>query len=91
MQGVLHILSATVADLNGDGQLECVLTASQGGSEMYILIGEQDGAIYAYLMNYTDGYELDADGCFRTTRNNISRYRLIFDAEQAFQLTEPNS
>ena len=90
MQGDLQILSAAAADLNGDGQLECVLTASQGGSEMRIVLSEQNGTVYAYLMNYTDGYELDCDGCFRTTQYSISRFRLIFDGPQAFLLTLPD-
>ena len=91
MQGDLSILSAATADLNGDGKLECVLAASNGGSEMRIVLSEQDGVVYAYLMNYTDGYELDPDGCFRTTNYYSIRYRLIFDARQAFLLTLPNN
>lgn len=90
MQGDLQILSASAADLNGDGQLECVLSASQGGSEMRIVLSEQDDVVYAYLMNYTDGYELAPDGCFRTTQYYITRSRLIFDGQQAFLLTLPN-
>lgn len=89
MQGDLQILSAAGADLNGDGQLECILTASQGGSEMRIVLNEQNGVVYAYLMNYTDGYELDADGSFYTTQYSVSRSRLIFDGPQAFLLTLP--
>ncbi|MBQ3704085.1 MAG: hypothetical protein II885_15220 [Oscillospiraceae bacterium] len=91
MQGDLQILSAAAADLNGDGQLECILTASEGGSEMRIVLSEQNGVVYAYLMNYTNGYELDSDGCFRTTQYYITRFRLIFDGPQAFLLTLPNT
>ena len=90
MQGDLQILSASVADLNEDGQLECVLAASQGGSEMRIVLSEQDDVVYAYLMNYTDGYELDPDGTFRTTHYYNTRFRLIFDGQEAFLLTLPN-
>lgn len=90
MQGDLSILSAAAADLNGDGQLECVLAASSGSSEMRIVLSEQNGTVYAYLINYTDGYELEADGCFRTTRYGSTRFRLIFDGQQAFLLTLPN-
>ncbi len=90
MQEDLQILSAAAADLNGDGQLECVLAAGHDGSEMRIVLSEQDGLVYAYLMNHTDGYVLDFDGCFRSTRYFISRYRLIFDGAQAFLLTVPN-
>ena len=91
MQGDLRVLSAVPADLNGDGQLECVLAASDGGSEMRIVLSEQDGVVYAYLMNYTDGYALEADGSFRTTQYYVSRSRLIFDGPQAFLLTLPTA
>ena len=91
MQDDLHIHSAEMSDLNGDGQLECVLAVSDGGSEMRIVLSEQNGQVYAYLMNYTDGYELDPDGCFRPTNYFTARYRLIFDAQQAFLLTMPNA
>jgi len=58
---------------------------------MRIVLSEQDGTVYAYLINYTDGYALDPDGCFRTTQYYITRSRLIFDAQQAFLLTLPNN
>ena len=89
MQGDLSVLSAVPADLNGDGQLECVLSVSDGGREMRIVLSEQDATVFAYLMNYTDGYELDADGCFRPTSYYMNRYRIIFDAQQAFLLAVP--
>lgn len=89
MQGDLRVLSAKASDLNGDGQMECVLAVSDGGSEMRIVLSEQDGVVYAYLLNYTGGYELDADGSFHIDSFYTARYRLIFDAEQAFLLTLP--
>ena len=91
MQDDLSVLSAAPADLNGDGQLECVLAVSDSGREMRIVLSEQDGRVYAYLMNYTDGYELDGDGCFRTTLYGTTRYRMIFDAEQALLLILPEN
>ena len=91
MESDLQILSAAAADINGDGQLECVLSASDGSHEMRIVLSEQEGVVYAYLMNYTDGYALDPDGCFRTTQYYTTRYRLIFDAQQAFMLTIPSA
>lgn len=90
MQGDLNILSAVPADLNGDGQPECFIAASDGSSEVRIILHEQDGTIYAYLMNYTDGYELDTDGSIICISPYYSfRYRLIFDGEQAFLLDLP--
>lgn len=91
MQGDLSILSATPADLNGDGQFECFLAVSDGGSERRIILGEQDGVVYAYLMNYTDGYTLDANGDITCNSPYYAyRYRLIFDGAQAFLLNLPD-
>ena len=91
MQGDLHVLSATPADLNGDGQLECFVAASDDSREVRIVLSEQNGVVYAYLLNYTDGYELDANGnIFCSSPYYSFRYRLIFDAEQAFLLDLPN-
>ena len=91
MQGDLGILSVIPADLNGDGKLECCVAASDGGSEVRILLSEQDGTVFAYLINYAEGYEPDAEGnLFCSTPYYQLRYRLIFDREQAFLLSLPN-
>ena len=91
MQGDLNILSVTPADLNGDGQLECFVAASDGSREVRIVLSEQDGNVYTYLLNYTDGYELDASGNIYCSSPYYSvRYRLIFDGEQAFLLNLPD-
>ena len=89
MDGDLRVLSATPADCNGDGKLEYVLALDNGGSELRCVLSEQDGTVYAYLMNYTEGYALDADGNFITTLYGTARYRLIFDGPEAFMLYLP--
>lgn len=90
MQGNLSVLSMEpLSDLNRDGKLDCVLRASDGGREMRIVLSEQDGRVYAYLMNYTDGLVLDEDGSFRETLYSTSRYRMIFDKEEAMLLVLP--
>ena len=82
---------AVPADLNADGQLEYWIAASDGSSEVRIILHEQDGIVYAYLLNYTDGYELDADGNIVCSSPYYSfRFRLIFDREQAFLLSLPD-
>ena len=91
MQGDLSILSITPADLNGDGQLECFVAAGTGGSEVRIVLSEQDGTVFAYLMNYAEGYEPDADGNICCNSPYFpALYRLIFDGEQAFLLYLPD-
>lgn len=91
MQGDLTILSVTPADLNGDGKLECCVAASDGSSEVRILLSEQDGTVFAYLINYAEGYAPDAEGnLICSTSYYTFRYRLIFDGEQAFLLSLPN-
>ena len=92
MQGDLSVLSATPADLNGDGKLECVVAASDGSSEMRIVLSEQDGIVYAYLLNYTDNYTLEPDGSFLWSfYSDTVRYRMIFDGAQAFMLILPDA
>ena len=92
MQGDLGILSITPADLNGDGKLECCVAASDGSSEIRIVLSEQDGAVFAYLINYAEGYAPDAKGnLICTTPYYQFCYRLIFDGEQAFLLSLPDT
>ncbi len=90
MQGDLSILSATPGDLNGDGQLECFIAASDGSSEVRIILSEQDGTVYAYLISYAERYGLEEDGSIFCSSEYYSfRCRLIFDADQAFLLSVP--
>lgn len=91
MQGDLGILSVTPADLNGDGKLECCVAASDGSSEVRIILSEQGGTVFAYLINYAEGYVPDTQGNLtRSTPYGQFRLRLIFDGEQAFLLSLPN-
>ena len=90
MQGNLSILSMELpGDLNRDGKLDCVLRASDGGREMRIILSEQGGCVYAYLLNYTDGLVLDEDGSFRETLYSTTRYHLVFDKDEAMLLVLP--
>ena len=92
MQGDLGVLSVIPADLNGDGKLESCVAASDGSREVRIILSEQDGSVFAYLINYAEGYEPDAEGNLNcSTPYYQLRYRLIFDREQAFLLSLPNT
>ncbi len=92
MQGDLGVLSVIPADLNGDGKLESCVAAGDGSREVRIILSEQDGSVFAYLINYAEGYEPDAEGNLNcSTPYYQLRYRLIFDREQAFLLSLPNT
>ena len=92
MSGDLTVLSTQLADCNGDGKFECVVATSDGSGEMRIVLSEQEGTVFAYLINYAEGYELDEHGDFRIEKPYYtSRCRLIFDGEEAFLLTLPTS
>ncbi len=94
MDSDLTVRSAQLADLNGDGQPECVVTLSQGGTgnEMSCYLSEQDGTVYAYLENYTDGVSADENGnLYRDAGYYQALHRLFFDREEAFLLTLPTA
>ena len=92
MQGDLSILSVTPADLNGDGKLECCVAASDGSSEVRIILSEQGGTVFAYLISYAEGYAPDAEGNLICSKPyGQFRYRLICDGEQAFLLSLPKT
>ena len=56
-----------------------------------IILSEQNGTVFAYLINYAEGYAPDAVGnLICSTPYYQFRYRLIFDGEQAFLLSLPN-
>lgn len=98
MKGDLNVRSYSLADLNGDGQLECIISAGSdsSGDDIVIALSEQDGAVYAYLIpsylvdNEDNDYELDDAGNFIVYSEYEflpdDCYRLIFDAEEAFLL-----
>ena len=92
MDGDMSILSAQLADLNGDGQSECALALSKGenDSEMRCYLSEQDGTVYAYLLNYASQMEVDSVGNLYINSPYYQQpYRLIFDGEEAFLLLLP--
>lgn len=92
MGGDLTVLSTQLADFNGDGKFECAAAVTDGISEMRIVLSEQEGTVFAYLISYAEGYEPDEHGNFWIdTPYYTWRCRLIFDGEQAFLLTLPTT
>lgn len=75
-------------DFNGDGQREAVVTIRNGEGDRfsdtrYIIFGEQEGRVYAYCLNYMDGYELDGT----TFRSELMEdaFGVSFDKEQCYE------
>ena len=96
MSGDLEIREMQTADLNGDGQLECVLSLStaDGGNPMRFFLSEQDGTVYVYIENYTyDSMTVDGNGNLLTVSSYdpsyITRSRLVFDEAECFLLDLP--
>ena len=96
MSGDLEIREMQTADLNGDGQLECVLSLStaDGGNPMWFFLSEQDGTVYVYIENYTyDSMTVDGNGNLLTVSSYdpsyITRSRLVFDEAECFLLDLP--
>lgn len=93
MNGDLVITDVLYADLNGDSQLECILslTEEDGGSPIRIFLCEKDGTVYAYIQNYAyDSIAVDDNGSFLLSSEYYQqRYRLIFEKENCFLLMLP--
>lgn len=93
MSGDLQIVSVQYADLNGDGQLECLVDLSEGenGLKMRFFLSEQDGTVYTYLQNYVpDELTVDRNGnLFGSTTYYSELSRLFFNGEEAMFLTLP--
>ena len=78
-------------DLNGDGQLECLIRLDSGSSHaVYCVLSEQDGTVYAYLLDYIEDLRIEANGDLsigHSWTEKRSLRRLIFDAGEAFLLS----
>lgn len=93
MSGDCSVLSAQPADLNADGQPEYVMTLTTDGehSELCCCLSEQNGVVYAYLFDwYASSLEVDSAGnLWYGGEYYETLYRLIFDGEEAFELSLP--
>ena len=92
MDGDLQILAVQEADLNGDGQLECVADLAETEDSYSIVrcyLSEQDGTVYAYLQNYAPRkLHIDSNGNLQMiTDYDTSLHRLICDGEEALLMT----
>ena len=93
MDADLQIVSSQLADLNGDGQLECILDLEQGeGREpMRFYLAEQAGTVYVYMHNYASPkLTVDRNGNLLDDYSYYTQLsRLIFDRNDAMFLTLP--
>lgn len=92
----MQVLGYAFADLNEDGQQECVLQLGDkdGGFSgdanelsQWVILNEQDGIVYAYALNYREAYMLLENGTFtpaEDTRYYTDGFRVLFDGEQCF-------
>ncbi|MBQ6366151.1 MAG: hypothetical protein IJI61_07040 [Oscillospiraceae bacterium] len=96
MSGDLEIQSMQTADLNSDGQLECILelACADGSSPVRFYLSEQEGTVYVYIENYTySRLVADPFGNLIVTSlyapDQPQLMRLIFNKENSFLLTLP--
>ena len=88
----MKVAKYAFVDMNEDGKEECVLmlvdksTDSALSGDLYVVLNEQDGVIYAYCINYMNEYVLLENGSFRPPMDNYysSNFRILFDKEQCF-------
>ncbi len=89
----LKILSTQLADLDGDGWLDCIVNLSKGDTSdcMRFFLTVQEGTVYAYLQNYApQEVTVDANGNILSTSEYYSDFRrLIFNGDEAMLLTLP--
>lgn len=82
----------TYIDMNGDGTEECVLRLGEADpeeayyvSDLWVVLSEQDGTMYAYCINYRDSFTLLENGTFRPDGEYyVNNFRMLFDKDQCF-------
>ncbi len=90
MEGDAALGVRSCGDLNGDGQFECLVLLDIGpGIPIYCVLSEQEGTVYAYLLNYLDDLCVEENGDLSVGHSwteERDRARLIFDGPEAFLL-----
>ncbi|MCR5268427.1 MAG: hypothetical protein K6E16_07920 [Lachnospiraceae bacterium] len=85
-----EIESKEYADVNGDGKNDCVIWLKQNKDNYtrrnLCVLNLQDGKMYAYNINYLEGYELKDQGKFTYTGEYGSySFGLIFDHDECMK------
>ena len=84
-----EIDSKEYIDLNDDGRQECVLWLKQHNdgydSTDVCVLNLQDGKMYAYIVEYVNGFTLQDNGSFVGTEYNELTFRLIFDRDECMR------
>lgn len=67
------------ADVNGDGQTDCVLRLVEdqkdGSSDYYAVLNWQDGTVYAYFFGFVDRVAVAPDGTVYIQGSQVSFYK----------------
>lgn len=71
-------------DVNGDKQLECVLKLMDKSTDYpqtkWVVVSSQDGMTYAYVINYSNDYQLLENGTFTSPNDEYYfSFRIAFD------------
>ena len=90
MDGDAVLGERSCGDLNGDGQLECLVSLETGSrNHIYCVLSEQDGTVYAYLIDYMEDMRIESNGDLsigHSWTEKRDRARLIFESGEAFLL-----
>lgn len=77
-------------DMDGDGRTECLLSLRdpEGWPDQYVVLGEREGTVYAYCVNYCGDYSVNADGVFYHPEYG-DPFALSFWKNQCYQCNVP--
>lgn len=87
-----EIANISYSDLNGDGQMECIVDLKGTGViPVRVFLSEQNGIVYAYVHEFAyENVSADKNGNLLTeTEGNKTLYRLIFDKGEWFLMQLP--
>ncbi len=90
----LQIKKSAWIDFNSDGRGECILVLAEAGQtsasdEIYVLLSEQDGVVYAYCINYSCDAQVYQDGVFGSSGDWT--FGISFYKNQCYQYSKSHA
>ena len=87
---VLSVERYTWADVNGDGQDECIVDLAEPEDdtwrqEIRTVLSLQDDMVYAYCLNYGSDTVLYEDGIFCDEEYGSAAYKICFNKDECFR------